>query len=208
MRARAWCGRRAGLAGAWMAWVWQCACVVLVHGGTCWKRRVPDLKSLGGQTPCASSCARGGAQRRLGSGRMSVACAARWRVDGGGWCVCVCRVGAWRHMLEAAEARSQESRQANAVRPILRHGRRPAPPWKRQGAVMCATCWRVTAGVWQSARVSRWCMAAHAGSGERPFSRVSAGKRRALHPAPDGVGRAANMKRTSQYSIDRGRTIV
>ncbi|MEE0510726.1 MAG: hypothetical protein UDG94_05805 [Peptococcaceae bacterium] len=66
----------------------------------------------------------------------------------------------------------------------------------------------MTAGVWQSARVSRWCMAAHAGDGGSPISRVSAGKRRAPHPAPDGVGRDANMKQTSQYSIDRGRTIV
>ena len=59
-----------------------------------------------------------------------------------------------------------------------------------------------------SVRVSRWCMAAHAGNGGRPISRVSAGKRRAPHPAPDGVGRAVNMKQTSQYSIDRGPTIV
>lgn len=69
------------------------------------------------------------------------ACVARWRVMAGvcvrlrgvagvrgllarGWRRCgsvrVCRVGAWRHMLETAGVRSQESRRANAVRPILR----------------------------------------------------------------------------------------
>ena len=57
-------------------------------------------------------------------------------------------------------------------------------------------------------RVSRWCMAAYDSDGGRPISTVSAGKRRTPHPAPDGVGRAVNMKQTSQYSIDRGPTIV
>ena len=132
-------------------------------------------------------CATSDAQRRIRSG-MRVRLAGAWMA---GVCVSVCRVGAWRHMLETAAARSQQSRRANAVRPILRHGRRPAPHWKRQGEVMCATCWRVKAGVWQSARVSRWCMAAHAGNGGSPISTVSAGKRPAPHLVPWATPSAA-----------------
>ena len=122
------------------------ACVALVHGGACWKRRRPDLKNLGGQTPYASPCATSDAQclgrgvagvrgslARDGRGMRVRMCgvagvrsllARGWRGCGS---ACVCRVGAWRHMLATAGARSQESRRANAVRLTLRHERRPAP---------------------------------------------------------------------------------
>ena len=79
----------------------------------------------GGGMSCALHGAAGGRSllARDGEGRRACAvwqaCVARWRVDGVGVAVCVCRVGAWRHMLATAAARSQESRRANAVRLTL-----------------------------------------------------------------------------------------
>ena len=95
---------------------------------------------------------------------------------------CVCRVGAWRHKLATAGARSQESRRANAVRLTLRQGRQDERGVRGVVGVRSSLArgWRGMVRV----RVSRWCMVAHAGSGGRPFSRISAGEGLASHPAP------------------------
>ena len=98
------------------------------------------------------------------------ACVARWRVQAGVW-QCACAV--W---------------QACVARWRVKAG----VCVRMSGVAACGTRWRVDGGgvcacacaVWQGVRVSRWCMAAHAGDGEGPISTVSAGKRCAPHPAP------------------------
>ena len=75
--------------------------------------------------------------------RMSgvAACGTRWRVDGGGVCACACavwqgvRVSRWCIAAHAGNGGRPISRVSagEAVRFILRHERRPAPHWKRQG---------------------------------------------------------------------------
>ena len=185
----------------------ECACVALVHGGTSWRRRAPDLNSLGGRgrTPHL-------APRMMPSphwkryacvyvrrGRRARSC---WRVDGGGmrargWCgsvrnlltreggvwQCV-RVSRWCMAAHAGDGGRPFSRVSAGKRlaSYLAPRMMPSPHWKRY-ACACGGCWRVDGGGMRE-RVSRWCMAAYAGNGGSPISTVSAGKHRAPHPAP------------------------